>query len=160
MYICLQSVTVAKSTKRNNYHTNMRFAILKADFLCICFGAVLSQVYLQLIWLFAGVVALLAGKPCLAGVWKHVILQTIVVSAQEVALLQIISLGAGIVTLGHFEGKIALNTCKSFNFILDFHDWECIQQIGRQGWDKLFQFWRVKVKELPLWTRNNSDLTC
>ena len=47
----------------------------------------LSHVLLQLIRLFAGIVALLTGKRFLAGLWKLVILQTIGVTAREVALL-------------------------------------------------------------------------
>ena len=80
---------------------------------------VLALCFLQLLWLFAGVagvagVALLAGKRFLAGVWKHVILHTTVVTARIVALftskglfssvselvsLQILRLSGGIVTL-------------------------------------------------------------
>ena len=67
---------------------NMIFAILKVVcILYVRFGTVLSHVVLQLLWLFAGVVALLAGKRFLAGVWKHVILQTTGATGREAALL-------------------------------------------------------------------------
>ena len=55
-----------KSTETNN--ENGISATLEAVFLWICVGTVLSHVHLQLIRLFAGVVALLAGKRFLTGV--------------------------------------------------------------------------------------------
>ena len=67
---------------------NMIFAILKVVcILYVRFGTVLSHVVLQLLWLFARVVALLAGKRFLAGVWKHVILQTTGATGREAALI-------------------------------------------------------------------------
>lgn len=67
---------------------HMIFAILKiVCILYVRFGTALSRVVLQLHWLFAGVVALLAGKRFLAGVWKHVILQTTGATGREAALL-------------------------------------------------------------------------
>ena len=78
------------------------------------FYAVLFHMHLQITRPFSGVVALLAGKRFLAGVWKHVILHTTVVTARIVALftskglfssvselvsLQILRLSGGIVTL-------------------------------------------------------------
>ena len=80
----------------------------------ISFYAVLFHMHLQITRTFAGVVALLAGKRFLVGVWKHVILHTTVVTARIVALftskglfsslselvsLQILRLSGGIVTL-------------------------------------------------------------
>ena len=74
----------------------------------------LFHMHLQITRPFAGVVALLAGKRFLAGVWKHVILHTTVVATRIVALftskglfssvselvsLQILRLSGGIVTL-------------------------------------------------------------
>ena len=52
-------------------NANIASGILVA-FLRCCFGIVLSHVHLQLSRVFAGVVALLAGKRSLAGVRKHV----------------------------------------------------------------------------------------
>ena len=60
---------------------------VRSYLLCICLCTVLSHVLLQVIELFAEVVALLAGKRFLASVWKHVIFQTIVMTAREAALL-------------------------------------------------------------------------
>jgi hypothetical protein len=75
---------------------------------------VLFHMHLQITRPFSGVVALLAGKRFLAGVWKHVILHTTVVTARIVALftskgffssvselvsLQILRLSGWIVTL-------------------------------------------------------------
>ena len=57
------------------------------DCSCICFCTVLSHVHLQVLGLFAGIVALLAGKRFLTSVWKHVKVQTIGLTARVAALL-------------------------------------------------------------------------
>ena len=67
---------------------NMIFAISKVVYiLYVRFGTVLSHVVLQLLRLFAVLVAMLAGKRFLTGVWNQVKLQNIGVFARVAALV-------------------------------------------------------------------------
>ena len=97
-----------------NYFCHIWSCVFFSIWCGISFYVVLFHMHLQITRPFAGVVALLAGKRFLAGVWKHVILHTTVVTARIVALftskglfssvselvsLQILRLSGGIVTL-------------------------------------------------------------